>query len=173
MTADADVLVGVVGRAHGLRGEVSVRPTTDFVETRFAAGAAVTAHGRTLRVTGHRWQAGSLVVTFDGIADRSAAEALRGTELWAAREGADVDTEAGEFHDHELIGLGVVSNGRPRGTVTGVRHLPGQDLLVIDTPAGERLVPFVEALVPVVDLAGGHVEVADLPGLLAEADEEA
>lgn len=173
MTADADALVGVVGRAHGLRGEVSVRPTTDFVESRFAPGAPVRTDDRTLRVAGHRWQAGTLLVAFEGIADRSAAEALRGRELWTAREGVDVDPAAGEFHDHELIGLTVLSAGRPRGIVVGVRHLPGQDLLAVDTPAGERLVPFVEALVPTVDVAAGHLEVVDLPGLLAEADEEA
>lgn len=161
------VVVGTVGRAHGLRGQVTVRPRTDSVGLRFAPGAVVWAAGRELTVSGHGLQQGRLVVSFAGIADRSAAEALRGLDLEA-----EVDTGpvgADEYHDTTLVGLAVVSpDGAALGEVVGVQHHPAQDLLVVRTPAGERLVPFVEALVPEVDPAAGRVVVDPIPGLLED-----
>ncbi|HRA76029.1 MAG TPA: ribosome maturation factor RimM [Propionicimonas sp.] len=165
-----DVLVGRVGRAHGLRGEVTVMPTTDSPEQRFAPGSLVrSGAGAELRVRSCRWQSGTLVLGFEGAADRSAAEALRGTELWAlADDVADVDDD--EYHDTSLIGLAVVDpEGVPLGTVTRVLHLPAQDVLAVATPVGERLVPFVADLVPEVDVVAGRVVVRPIPGLLEDA----
>lgn len=161
------VIVGTVGRAHGLRGQVSVRPRTDSVEERFAPGQVVTSGQRTLTVAGHSWQQGRLVVAFDGVTDRTAAEALRGLDLWA--EGTNVATGDEEYHDLELIGLTAVDpDGRELGSVVSVEHNPAQDLLVVRTPAGDRLVPFVTALVPEVDTAAGRLVIAPIPGLLEE-----
>ena len=161
------VIVGTVGRAHGLRGQVTVRPRTDAVEDRFAPGARLTAGGRQLTVTAHSWQQGRLVVGFAGIGDRTAAEALRGLDLWA--DGAAEAAGDDEFHDTELIGLTAVDPfGSTLGEVVAVRHHPAQDLLVVRTPSGERLVPFVEALVPEVDPAAGRLVIDPIPGLLAE-----
>ena len=164
-----DVLVGRVGRAHGLRGEVTVMPTTDSPEQRFAPGSLLrSGTGATLRIRSYRWQSGTLVLGFKGAADRSAAKALRGTELWApADDVTDVDDD--EYHDTSLIGLAVVDpEGAPLGTVARVLHLPAQDVLAVATPAGERLVPFVVDLVPEVDLAAGRVVVRPIPGLLED-----
>jgi 16S rRNA processing protein RimM len=164
------VIVGTVGRAHGLRGEVTVRPRTDSVEERFAPGAVVVAGGRALTVSGHSWQQGRLVVTFAGVGDRTAAEALRGADLWA--EGLSEPVEDGEYHDLVLIGLSAVDPaGAPLGEVVAVEHNPAQDLLVVRTPGGDRLVPFVTALVPEVDPAGGRVVIAPIPGLLDEVSD--
>nr|WP_300146464.1 ribosome maturation factor RimM [Propionicimonas sp.] len=161
------VIVGTVGRAHGLRGEVTVRPRTDSVGDRFAVGAAVVAGGRTLTVAAQSWQQGRLVVRFAGVADRTAAEALRGLDLWA--DGVEEPTDADEYHDTALIGLAAVDpSGRPLGEVAAVQHHPAQDLLVVRTPAGERLVPFVATLVPEVDVAAGRVVIDPIPGLLEE-----
>ena len=167
MTNEADVVVGTVGRAHGLRGEVTVRVHSDFAQERFAPGSVVHAGGvggARLEVASSRWQGDVLVVAFRGYADRSRAETLRGTRLWARVE-AGQDAE-GDFHDAALAGLQVRVGDAVVGRIASVVHNPAQDLLVVDTPSGERLVPFVTALVPVVDLAGGYVEVVDLPGLL-------
>lgn len=165
------VIVGTIGRAHGLRGQVTVRPSTDNVEQRFAAGAVVTTAGRQLTVIGHSWLNGVLLVSFDTFTDRTSAESLRGAELWA--EGIAEPTAADEFADLTLIGLDVVDpDGRALGTLVAVQHNPAQDLLVVRTPTGDRLVPFVEALVPEVDLANGRVVVNPIPGLLSEVDDE-
>ena len=161
------VIVGTVGRAHGLRGQVTVRPRSDAVEDRFAPGAALTVSGRTLTVTRHSWQQGRLVVAFADVGDRTAAEALRGLDLWA--DGPSEVVEEDEFHDTELIGLAAVDpSGTALGEVVAVRHHPAQDLLVVRTPAGERLVPFVAELVPEVDPAAGRLVIDPIPGLLDE-----
>lgn len=168
--SQVDVVVGTVGRAHGLRGELVVQVRSDFADERFAPGAELrrdTVDGAPLRVVRSRWQSGTLIVAFEGVGDRSRAETLRGTDLWARVEATE-DSDGG-IHDAALVGLDVRSGGVSRGRVIAVTHNPAQDLLVVETREGERLVPFVAELVPQVDLAGGYVEVVALPGLLEEA----
>ena len=86
----------------------------------------------------------------------------RSSEIARVEAGQDAE---GDFHDAALAGLQVRVGDAVVGRIASIVHNPAQDLLVVDTPAGEQLVPFVTALVPVVDLAGGYVEVVDLPGL--------
>ena len=169
MADTTEVLVGRIGKAHGLRGEVTIAPSTDSPEQRFAPGSQLSSPtaGR-LTVRQARWQSGTLVVAFDQADDRSSAEALRGADLWAEIDAEEVGDQ--EFHDTALIGLAAVDPlGAPLGRVARVLHLPAQDVLVIDTPAGERLVPFVTELVPEVDLAAGLLTIDPIPGLLDEA----
>lgn len=166
------VIVGTVGRPQGIRGEVTVRPRTDLVAQRFAAGATVTAGDRVLTVTGHSLTQGRLVVAFAGVGDRDAAEALRGLDLWAEADGVVLEDD--EFHDADLVGLVAVDpEGNRLGEVVGVEHPPAQDLLVVRTASGERLVPFVAALVPEVDPAAGRLVIDPIPGLLSDVAEEA
>jgi 16S rRNA processing protein RimM len=164
------VVVGRIRRPHGVRGDVSVEVHTDDPGGRFAVGATLSTdpaeHGPlTLRAS--RWHSGDLLLTFAEVPDRTAAEQLRGT--WLVIDSADLGPtgDPDEFHDAELIGLAVVTvGGEPVGEVTDVRH-HGQDLLVIESPAGdELLVPFVAALVPEVDVAGGRLVIDPPPGLL-------
>lgn len=161
------IIVGTVGRPQGLRGQVTVRPRTDQIEARFAPGTELSADGRTLSVISHALVQGKLVVTFAGVGDRGAAEALRGTELWA--EAGEDDLDEGEFHDASLIGLSVVTPEQQQvGTIVAVEHPPAQDLLVVRTPHGDRLVPFVAELVPEVDVDRGVAVIVPIPGLLSE-----
>lgn len=169
MSDSVEVLVGTIGRPHGLRGDVTVRLSSDFPEERFAPGEVLrTAErgGGTLEVASSRWQGDVLLVLFRGYTDRSRAETLRGTDLWASVTAGE-DAE-GDVHDAALVGLAVRVGGEPIGRIASIVHNPAQDLLVVRTATGEHLVPFVTALVPVVDLAGGFVEVVDLPGLFEE-----
>lgn len=169
------VVVGRIGRAQGIRGEVTVEVRTDAPEERFSPGARVFPTGRaglpdTLEVAGLRWQNGRLVLRLVGVADRNAAEALRGAVLEADVDLTDTDED--EFHDLALVGLRVTdAAGSELGRVAEVLHLPGQDLLAV-ARAGqpELLVPFVKAIVTSVDLAGGCV-VVDLPAGLDELAE--
>jgi 16S rRNA processing protein RimM len=161
------VIVGTVGRPHGLRGEVTVRPRTDQIEERFAPGAQLSFGGRVLTVAARNLVQGRLVVAFDGVGDRSAAEALRGAELWATAE--DETLAEDEFHDTALIGCSVVDpSGLVLGELVEIHHHPAQDLLVVRTPEGERLVPFVSELVPEVDPTRRRVVVNPIPGLMSE-----
>jgi 16S rRNA processing protein RimM len=164
------LVVGRIKRPHGIRGDVVVEVRTDTPGRRFAAGAELRTDPDTrgpLTVSSARPHAGLLLVTFDGIADRAAAEALRGT--WLVLDSAELGPtgDPDEFHDHELIGLAAVAaSGEQLGVVTDVLH-HGQDLLVIERAgAGELLVPFVAPIVPVVDVTAGRLVIDPPPGLL-------
>src|ERR1700722_5970002 len=134
------LVVGRVTRPHGVRGEVSVEVRTDDPDLRFAVGRVMAtdpAAAGPPTVEAVRWHSGRLLIRFAGIADRNQAEELRGT--WLTLDSAEVGPtgDPDEFHDHELIGLAVVTtSGQPVGRVTDVRHF-GQDLLVIE-PAARR-----------------------------------
>lgn len=169
-----DTLVGVIGRPHGVRGEVAVELRTDEPERRFAPGQVLREEGgtRLFTVRSVRDHSGRLLVRFAELVDRAGAEAARGTLLTAAVEPDESPAEAGEFYDRQLIGLRVTTpDGTDVGTVGLVLHLPAQDVLEIQTAAGARLVPFVEALVPDVDLEGGRLTVVDVAGLLDDRDD--
>jgi 16S rRNA processing protein RimM len=185
--ATVEVVVGRVGKAHGVRGEVSVELRTDEPERRFADGIMLgvrTPRGEApsgtdrpvvVTVSSSRWHQSRLLVTFAEARDRTAAESLRGLTLVADVDEAETPADPDEFYDHQLVGCAVVTtDGRAVGEVTGVLHGGGQDLLSVSTSdGGEALVPFVSALVPVVDLTARRVEVADRPGLLSPAPDEA
>lgn len=172
------VVVGRIGRAHGIRGEVSVEPRTDEPERRFAVGSTLTgvipgraAGGvpRSLTVSATRWHQGRLLVRFEEIADRNDAEAARGLVLEVEIDPSASPEDPEEFYDHQLVGLAARrADGSPLGRVTSVIHGPAQDMLAIDADGREVLVPFVSALVPEVDVAAGHLVVADVPGLLED-----
>jgi 16S rRNA processing protein RimM len=169
-----EVVVGVIGRAHGLRGEVAIEPRTDEPERRFAVGAVLRSEdGRlVLTVASARDHSGRLVVSFAELADRTAVEAARGTRLVLDVAPNERPAEKGEFYDRQLVGLRVLdAAGADVGHVGGVVHVPGQDLLDVLTDVGSRLVPFVAALVPEVDLEQGYLRLADVPGLLIDQDE--
>jgi 16S rRNA processing protein RimM len=169
-----DLVVGQVGRAHGIRGEVSIALRTDEPDSRFAVGARLRADRgpqEWLTVAAVRPHRDRLLVRFTEIADRTAAEGLRGALLSVDASSVE-QSDPEEFHDHQLIGLQVVTtSGETVGTVAAVQHLPLQDLLVVAGPDAERLVPFVAALVPDVDLVAGTLTVDAVPGLLDDAAE--
>jgi 16S rRNA processing protein RimM len=186
------LVVGRITRPHGVRGEVSVEVHTDEPERRFAVGSVLAtdpAEAGPLTVESARWHTGRLLIDFAGITERDQAEGLRGVWLTLDSAQAGSSDDPDEFHDHELIGLAVVTvSGEPVGRVTDVRHF-GQDLLVIQPagraeaapatagPAGPArpgqtvqpdglLVPFVAAIVPEVDVAAGRLVIDPPPGLL-------
>ncbi|MCD9198494.1 ribosome maturation factor RimM [Aeromicrobium wangtongii] len=160
------VVIGRIGRAHGIRGELNVDIRTDEPDRRFAPGSSVVCGPRTLTVASARHHGGRLVVAFKEIPDRTAAEQLHGTVLEAVIDPEDTPDDPDEFYDHQLVGLEVRSGDDVVGTVTGLVHLPYQDTLTVDVDGREVFVPFVTELVPVVDIAGGFVTVADVAGLL-------
>jgi 16S rRNA processing protein RimM len=162
------LVVGRIGRAHGVRGEVSVDVRTDDPAARFAPGSSLdTENAGTLTVETVRTHSGRLLVRFAGIGDRTAAEALRGLLLLIDSAEIPPSDDPEEFHDHELIGLAAVStDGTELGEIVDVEH-HGQDLLVLRRPGGdEALVPFVSAIVPTIDLPAGRVVLDPPPGLL-------
>lgn len=163
------VVVGRVGRPHGIRGQVSVEVRTDDPQRRLGPGARLLTdppeHGP-LTVLAGQVHAGRLLLQFAGVGDRTAAEALRDTLLLAEVDPDERPADPEEFYDHQLVGLAVIGpDGHPLGTVTDVLHLPGQDVLEVSRSGRPVLVPFVGAFVPEVDLAAGRLVVDPPPGL--------
>ena len=173
------LVVARIGRARGIRGEVTVEVRTDAPAERFVPGGQLhvsdgarrqelAAAGRptTLTVVSARDHNGTQLLRFAEVGDRTSAEAMRDAVL-ECDVPDDVD-EPDAWYDHQLVGLAVHDPwGAVLGKVVAVEHLPAQDLLVVRPPAGgERLVPFVKALVPEVDLEAGRVVVRAPSGLL-------
>jgi 16S rRNA processing protein RimM len=183
------LIVGRIGRPHGIRGEVIVGVRTDEPDLRFTVGAVLdvertlpgpggTADGQ-LTVAAARWHSGQLLVAFAGITDRTAASELTGSWLSVDSSQLPESSDPDEFRDHELIGLSVrTSAGDAVGVVADVLH-HGQDLLVVrqdgDQHGGkgrDYLVPFVKAIVPEIDISAGILVIDPPPGLLDPAQAE-
>jgi len=169
------LVVGRLGKPQGIKGELTVQVRTDDPDSRFAAGQVLLTDPvdrGPLVVASSRWQNGRLVVAFEGVADRNAAEELRETLLQVDARTLPPPEDEDEFHDHVLRGMAaVLVGGAPLGEVVDVLHLPHGDVLVVRRhdatgPAAELLVPFVKAMVPVVDVAGRRLEVDPPEGLL-------
>lgn len=166
--AAVELLVGKIGRAHGIRGDVAIEVRTDEPERRFAPGTTFATRRGTLTLTDTRWHGQRLLGRFRELPDRTAAEQWRGTELRITVPADERPDDPEEFYDHQLVDLVVADTaGTIVGTVAEVLHLPSQDVLVVALSSGrEAMVPFVGDLVPSVDLAAGSVVIDPPPGLL-------
>lgn len=153
--------VGRIGKAHGILGEATIEVRTDEAEDRFALGARLEtdSHG-VLTVASARVHNGILLLGFEGIENRNQVEELRNELLYT-----DVDIDApgydeDDYHVLQLIGcVAYLEDGSEFGNVSEVLNLPGQDVLVIKTPSGEVMIPFVLQLVPEVDIRNKRMTV--------------
>ena len=165
------LVVARIGRAHGIKGEVTVEVRTDEPELRLAPGAVLltdpAATGPLTIETG-RVHSGRLLLRFQGVGDRNAAEALRNTLLIAEVDPEALPEEEDEYYDHQLIDLDVVTkDGVEVGRITEISHLPSQDLFIVERPDGtEVLVPFVEEIVTEIDLEEQRAVIDPPPGLI-------
>jgi 16S rRNA processing protein RimM len=160
------IAIGRIGRPKGVRGDSFVEPWTDDPQARFAPGAVLHTDPPEvgpLTVAASNDAGGRLVVRFDGVADREAAEALRGVRLLIPAAQRPPLSDPDDFYASDLVGLRAVAvDGTDLGPVRDVIDVAGADYLVVEIDGRERLVPFVRAIVPTVDLAGGTL-VVDAP----------
>ncbi|MEV5717489.1 ribosome maturation factor RimM [Amycolatopsis mediterranei] len=169
-----DVVVGRIAKAHGIRGELAVDVRTDSPEQRFKIGAAVTTQlrdgsKRELTIAAAREHSGRLLVRFEEVPTRDVAETLRGALLLADTATLPPTEDPDEFYDHELAGLRAeLTDGTVVGKVVEIVHSAAGELLELDVEGREVLVPFVRAIVPTVDIAGGRVVLDPPEGLLDE-----
>ncbi len=162
-------VVARIGKAHGLRGEVTVQLHTDAPQERFVVGQEFTTEPAELGplvLQGVRVHQDTYLLAFEGVADRTAAEALRDTRLVVQehQDGSDGDG----WYEEDLLGFTTeLRDGTVVGTVSGLHLRPVQDLLEIAlSGGGQALVPFVDELVPEVDEDGRRVVIDPPPGLL-------
>jgi 16S rRNA processing protein RimM len=169
--SEPTVVVGKVTKAHGLHGEVMVLVFSDNPD-RFEPGSSLFFEdGREVRVRTSRPNGGRLLVAFEGVADRNAAEAFRGLTLVVPRTSLP-QLPDGEFWPHQLEGCAVVTeSGRMLGAITDVVANPAQDLWVaVDGSGAEIMIPAIREVIVDVDVGGGRVLVRDIPGLTAPDD---
>lgn len=171
------LVVARIGRAHGIKGEVTVEVRTDEPELRLGPGAVLATDPATvgpLTIENGRVHSGRLLLRFAGVGDRTAAEALRNTLLIAEVDPEEHPDDPEEFYDHQLADLDVVTrDGTFVGRIESVAHLPSQDLLIVRREdGGEVLVPFVTEIVPEIDLAEQRAIIDPPPGLIGEAEAE-
>ena len=171
-TAGRRLLVARLGAAHGVRGEIRVNAFGDDPQALIGYGALATSDGRSFRIRSLKMVGGRLVGRLDGVADRNAAEALTGIDLYVDRDRLPPPDDDDTFYQADLLGLAVETpDGTPLGTVVAVPDYGAGELLEIAPPRGPTLLlPFTRAAVPVVDIAGGRVVVDPPAGLL---DDEA
>jgi 16S rRNA processing protein RimM len=166
----ADVVaVGRIGPARGVRGDLFVEPWTDVPDERFAVGSVLLtdpAAAGPLTVEYLNLSGAKMVLRFEGVADRVAAEALRGVRLVIPASARPALDDPDDFYASDLIGLAVrTTAGVELGPVRDVLDIAGSDYLVLDLDGVERLVPFVAAVVPTVDIARGVIEIDPPEGL--------
>jgi 16S rRNA processing protein RimM len=167
------VLLGHIAGAHGLRGEVLIKSYTAAPEDIAAYGPLSDETGaRAFSVKVLRVTAKGVVARLDGVADRTAAEALKGMRLYVERDKLP-DTGTNEYYHTDLIGLVAVSpEGTTIGEVVSLQNYGAGDLLEVRLSGSREteLVPFTSAFVIDVDIAGGHVVIAMAPAAGAETE---
>ncbi|MEV1024057.1 ribosome maturation factor RimM [Streptomyces sp. NPDC050264] len=170
------LVVGRIGRAHGIKGDVTVEVRTDEPELRLGPGAVLAtdpAATGPLTIASGRVHSGRLLLRFEGVHDRTGAEALRNTLLIAQVDPEELPEDPEEFYDHQLMDLDVVTaDGIEVGRITEISHLPSQDLFIVERPDGsEVMIPFVEEIVTEIDLEEQKAIITPPPGLIDDQAE--
>ena len=176
----AQLRVGRLTKAHGLKGAIKLELYTDEPDKRFVPGAVFSLQvpetsewfGKTIEFAELRWYNGHPVGFFTGVDDRTAAESLIKAILWMEHDETSLPEEKDAWYDHQLTGLDVIRDGAKVGSVARVDHFPAQDMLIVTTPSGEVMVPFVKAIVSGVDLEAKTVTVTPPLGLFEDLPDE-
>jgi 16S rRNA processing protein RimM len=164
------LVVGRIGRAHGVLGEATIEVQTDDPDIRFQIGNKLTLDdGRQLTIRSSRWHNQILLLAFDGVADRNQIEELRDKLI-----STDVDLGSlapGEYHFQQLIGCQVFQqNGELIGAVDEIVKLPGQDLLSVSRSGAQVLIPMVKQIIIEIDISAKKIVVNPPEGLLDVAN---
>ena len=166
-------------KAHGLKGAIKLELYTDSPNERFAPGQVLELQvpetsdwfGKTVKVGEMKMYNQSPVIFLEGITSRELAETLVKAILLVESDPEVLPPEPDAWYDHQLVGLDVMWGDDKVGVISRVDHLPSQDLLAVETPKGEVLIPFVKAIVPLVDVENKKVIVTP-PGGLFEVNAE-
>ena len=164
------LVVGRIGRAHGVLGEATIEVQTDDPDIRFQIGNKLTLDdGRQLTIRSSRWHNQILLLAFDGVTDRNQIEELRDQLI-----SSDVDLDSlapGEYHFQQLIGCEVFQqNGELIGAVDEIVKLPGQDLLSVNRAGAQVLIPMVKQIIIEIDVLAKKIVVNPPEGLLDVAN---
>jgi len=163
------VLIGLLKRVHGLKGEISVEPISDLVERFEALDYVLVRHGgktSEIGVESVRWKGKLALVKLHGIDDRTSAEDLRGAEIGVRQE--DVfPVPDNTYYVFDIVGCSVMGKaGNKIGTVDEVLKMPANDVLVVKRDEGDALIPVVKSVVKSIDLEAKLIVIEEMEGLL-------
>ena len=165
------LVVGRIGRAHGVLGEATVEVRTDLPDERFFVGAQLTTdpeHAGPLTIESARGHNGVLLLKFTQVKNRTEVEKLRDVLLLADVDIEEESESEDEFHVQQLLGAQVITvDGQKVGVLSDVINLPGQDMLAVASARGEVLIPFVLEIVPGVDVVNKIITIDPPAGLLS------
>lgn len=184
ISSSTTLRVGRLVKAHGLKGAFKLELYTDSPKLRFVEGAILKLQvpesspwfGKTVTVQELRWYNTMPVLFLKECQDRTVADTLVKAILLVDVSSDEITNEEDAWFDHQLVGLRVIRDAVDIGVVTRVDHLPSQDLLAVETEGGEVLVPFVKAIVPVVDMKNRSITITPPLGLfeeISDSEEEA
>lgn len=176
MARDSRVCLGVIVGAKGLRGDVRVKSFTEDPADVGAYGPVTLTDGRSLKLTVvgavPKGSGGVVIARLAGIADRTAAEALKGVELYVARAALPAPAD-GAFYHADLIGAEVsLTDGGVLGRVTALHNFGGGDMMEVGEGRESVLIPLTPDVIATLDVAGGKVVVHPIPGLLGGDSDE-
>ena len=160
------LVVGRIGRAHGVLGEATVQVQTDDPDLRFKVGAKlILDNGKDLTIRSARWHNQILLLAFDGVVDRNQIEELRDQMI-----SAEVDITSlspGEYHYQQLLGCQVfLQSDELIGEVDEIVKLPSQDLLSVAKNGKKVLIPMVKKIIVSIDILTKKIVVDPPEGLL-------
>lgn len=179
ISSSTTLRVGRLVKAHGLKGAFKLELYTDSPKLRFVEGAILKLQvpesspwfGKTVTVQELRWYNTMPVLFLKECEDRTVADTLVKAILLVDDSNDEITNEEDAWFDHQLVGLRVIRDAVDIGVVTRVDHLPSQDLLAVETEGREVLVPFVKAIVPVVDMKSRSLTITPPLGLFEEIAE--
>ena len=160
------LVVGRIGRAHGVLGEATIQVQTDDPDVRFKVGNKLKLDsGKELTIRSARWHNQILLLAFDGVVDRNQIEELRDQMISAE---VDITSLApGEYHYQQLLGCQVfLQSNALIGEVDEIVKLPGQDLLSVDRNGKKVLIPMVKKIIISIDVLTKKIVVDPPEGLL-------
>jgi 16S rRNA processing protein RimM len=171
LTSDRLICVGKVLSPHGIKGQVKIKSFTEDPET--LAEFPVLYDGKkqiNYRITLHSINKDVLIASISGVNDRTAAEGVKGKELFVERSMLPVLEDEEEFYYEDMIGLAVFSSqGEPIGQVKALHNFGAGDMMEVTCENGkDMLIPFTHKTVPVVDIAGGRVALGEVEVVVAK-----
>lgn len=171
---DKLVLMGRIGAAHGIRGEVRIQSFTENpVQIAAYSPLETNRSGLTIKIKSARPAKNVIVAKLDGINDRNAAEKLNGVELYIARDQLPAEDDEDDFYQTDLIGLEArLEDGKVLGKVLAVPNFGAEDLIEIGTDnSSSVLYAFTKAIVPKINIAEGYLIVVLPNEIIVEGEE--
>lgn len=160
------MVIGKVVNFHGVKGEVKIGSSSDFIEKRLEPGNIVTIDGSEFEIVSYRQHKNFHMVTFKDFENLNAVEHLKGHDVYQDHDAIEVLYDEGEYHYKDIIGLRAFTlDGREIGMITKIVNTGAKDVWVI-TGDKEYMVPYVDDFVKVVDLEAGTVSIDPIEGLL-------